>query len=113
VKWPNKEYFVPPSALKVSINITGVELPYEVERQLGVQRVRRYNICPEFLRLMFITGRKMEAIDGIPSDAKVVRAGYDEAKDVFYMYIEHKSFDPVDLNQLAPDAAVQFHTEYP
>lgn len=54
------------------------------------------------LRQVFREGRSWLVQEGLPEDAKVVDAGYDHARQLFYLTIEHREASPVDEGMEIP-----------
>lgn len=70
-------------------------------------RLKTYEIAPEALMLNLRDGTAIRVIDGIPKDAELYAAGYDHQKGVFYLSVEHESFDPVSPDDRIPEGVVE------
>lgn len=79
------------------------------------RRVARVDVNPEVLLGMCTSGRLGNGndivVDGIPPGATIVYSGYDLHRGVFYMIVEHESFDVVE-GDLPPTLDVTMHVNY-
>lgn len=70
------------------------------------QRLRLYEISAFALLTHLQTGNAARIEDGIPPGAEIRRGGYDTERDVFYLTVEHDSFDPVEEVEPIPTGEV-------
>lgn len=59
-------------------------------------------IHPSFLAFGFRGGAYRVASDELPIDVKIVNAGYSEMRNMFYIVIEHDSFEEVKIGDELP-----------
>jgi hypothetical protein len=69
-------------------------------------RVVRYLFSPECLADLLVAGINFKPVDGIPPAAKIIRAGYDQEKDTFFITAEHESFDLIPEGKVIPERYV-------
>ena len=63
----------------------------ETDRDGRTNRLRLAEISADAM-LQILQGRR-HIVDGLPDDAAIHRAGYDQERDVFYLTVEHDSYD--------------------
>lgn len=68
------------------------------------RRLARFCVMPELVALM---GRgRFEVVDNpLPTGARIVSSGYDAARDVFFVVLEHETFAPVAPGEVIPEVA--------
>lgn len=75
-------------------------------------RLRQYEISAQALPFLFRTGNVVEIIDGMPSGAEVVDAGYDYRNQVFYLTVEHESFEEVYEAEPIPQGQIEIEEQW-
>lgn len=71
-------------------------------------RVRRVAISPDILVCMFETGTAWRVEQGIPEDATLRGFTLDPYANVLNLFIEHQSFEEVEVNSVAPTLEMLF-----
>ena len=82
------------------------------KKAVPTEEVKTYKvkICwftPEFMAMALTDGNEInvKVTNGAPEDSKVVGCGYDPSKRLFFIHIEHESFDPIPSGELLPTFA--------
>lgn len=75
-----------------------------------------YEISAQALVLALQTGNVTKVLDGIPSGADLVDYGYEPQRQIFYVTVEHESFDDVHEGERIPNGTVDvqevIHTQW-
>lgn len=48
-------------------------------------------------------GNAFKVVDGVPEDAELEEAGYEPERRMFYVMVEHESFDEVEEAEFIPE----------
>lgn len=72
------------------------------------RRLRQFQVSPWGLLVHLRDGYACRVQDGIPNTAEPVDMGYDPREQLFYLTVEHESFDPVPEGQPVPIGTVTF-----
>lgn len=68
------------------------------------RRLRRLVVMPEFFLCLLEPGEHRYEIEGgLPADYRFRGVAHDLREDVLMFYIEHPSFDPVELGAEIPE----------
>jgi hypothetical protein len=69
-------------------------------------RLKQYEVSVYGLAMSLSDGNIMRVVDGVPSDATVVDAGYDWERQVYYLTLEHPTFPSVEEGAPIPAGEV-------
>lgn len=65
-------------------------------------RLKLFEFSKREMLNLFEDGHTVEISNGIPSDAEINECGYDRDRQLFYLTMEHESFEPVGLGERIP-----------
>lgn len=74
-------------------------------------RIRMFEVTADGLASTLRTSERFTVTDGMPRGASVHRAGYDANRDVFYLVLEHESFEDIPEGSPMPHASVTIRRE--
>jgi hypothetical protein len=71
-------------------------------------RVKRIKVTGCAIPGLFIKGRTHECIEGLPEDAKFLRAWFDSSNDCFSLIFESESFEDIRVGEQIPELRTEF-----
>lgn len=70
------------------------------------RRLKKFEVSVQVLALMAEEGAVFQIDEGVPDDAEIADAGYDEDRRLFYLTLAHESFEEVGEAQEIPHAEI-------
>lgn len=71
-------------------------------------RLKRVKVTGEAIPGLFVKGRMHECVEGLPEDAKFLRAWFEPSNDCFSLIFESESFEDVQVGCQVPEIQVAF-----
>lgn len=72
------------------------------------RRLRRFEISDAFFPMAMTDGLVYEILEGVPAGCKLGHMHYDYNKGIFYIVLEHESFDLVIAGNEIPIGVIKF-----